>query len=981
MKFKSEVQLEALNNATVDTDKFLVSDSTTVKYRTGTQVLSDLGVSGIYVPYTGATGNVNLGTHTLLAKDLIINHSSGSGVAASITKNGSGEALTVIKGSGSGNAMSVTGGLTSLVNLSLSTVANATGDFLTHSGSTIHKRTPEQVLSDIGGQAALTNPITGTGTTNYVSKFTGSTTLGDSQIFDNGTNVGIGTTTDFGVKLAVSGNMHVTNSDARIRGGDTSGRVILSNSDTTAYVSINGSSNATPNNIGIITNSAITFNTGGSYSESMRIASNGNVGIGTQSPTFVTTGTTTLDVNGSTGAAIYLRANIAQGSYLRQTSNNLVIGNNTYGDIIYNTGFSEAMRVTADRLVGIGTQNPSALLSLQTFNNYAAIFNTGNIPSSNTAIGIGGYTTSLGTSGGTIRVYHNHGSTLASQMAFEVNGQEEKMRINSSGNVGIGTQNPSSKLSLFDSSDLWINISRGSSFVNIGVDATGTFYNTNSNHRFLYNDGINEAMRITSAGNVGIGTATPGNLLNTFIANGAGGFGKGVRISTGDGTYTSGHGGMLEFQNEDVMTAGIRGVRQSGWGSSLLFYVHNTSAGNTFDSTFVERMRINENGNVGIGTTTPSAKLDVRGDSGTSLRISSNDNYHIGALSWEDGTITLAAGGYGSPDLRFSTAGSEKMRITNAGNVGIGTNSPIRPLDVSADSGANAINIRTRSANDYGVLSFSNSTASEIISNIYIHRTGTNIGALIFETNNGGAAAERMRINSSGNVGIGTTSPSGILHVNAGASADTNVRIQAGASGNHAKLTFSNSSNTVFWTAGYRSSTGDFGINYGDSFNSTGLTINTSGNVGIGTALPTQKLEINDGNIQVNRSYPFLALKASGWSSNSFIQVGTNLTIDDGGDYMTIRNPSGKGIAFQRGGVTDMIINPSGNVGIGTQSPNASAILDLRSRTQGFLPPVMKTGDRDNISSPAEGLMIFNRDEEVVQVFTNGGGWRTLAWA
>jgi hypothetical protein len=74
-----------------------------------------------FVPYTGATANVNLGTHTLLAKDIVIDHSSGSGVAASITKNGSGEALTVVKGSGSGNAASITGGITLLSELNLTT--------------------------------------------------------------------------------------------------------------------------------------------------------------------------------------------------------------------------------------------------------------------------------------------------------------------------------------------------------------------------------------------------------------------------------------------------------------------------------------------------------------------------------------------------------------------------------------------------------------------------------------------------------------------------------------------------------------------------------------------------------------------------------------------------------------------------------------------------------------------------------------------
>ena len=59
-------------------------------------------------------------------------------------------------------------------------------------------------LAEIGAQAALTNPITGTGTTNYLPKFTGSTTLGNSLVYDNGTNVGIGNTNNT-YKLDVSG--------------------------------------------------------------------------------------------------------------------------------------------------------------------------------------------------------------------------------------------------------------------------------------------------------------------------------------------------------------------------------------------------------------------------------------------------------------------------------------------------------------------------------------------------------------------------------------------------------------------------------------------------------------------------------------------------------------------------------------------------------------------------------------------------------
>ena len=226
------------------------------------------------VPYTGATQNVDLGTHSLTAADLIINHASGSGVAASITKGGNGEALTVVKSSGSGNAASITGGVTLLDELHLTTdladsyIASATtwnakqsAITLTTTGnsgaSTFISNTlniPTYTLAGLGGinlsslsatspllydnttgvfsiqqsstsqagflssadwttfnnkQNALTNPVTGTGTTNYVSKFTGTSTIGNSLIFDNGTNVGIGNTNTT-YKLDVSGTGNFT---------------------------------------------------------------------------------------------------------------------------------------------------------------------------------------------------------------------------------------------------------------------------------------------------------------------------------------------------------------------------------------------------------------------------------------------------------------------------------------------------------------------------------------------------------------------------------------------------------------------------------------------------------------------------------------------------------------------------------------------------------------------------------------------------
>jgi hypothetical protein len=160
-----------------------------------------------YVPYTGATTNVNLGTHSLTASDLVINHASGSGVAASITKGGAGEALTVVKSSGSGNAASITGGTTLISELNLTTdladayIASAATWNAKQNAITLTTTGTSGAATLVGAtlnipqyQSVLTNPITGTGTTNYLPKFTGASALGNS-LLQEGTNViGVGVT-------------------------------------------------------------------------------------------------------------------------------------------------------------------------------------------------------------------------------------------------------------------------------------------------------------------------------------------------------------------------------------------------------------------------------------------------------------------------------------------------------------------------------------------------------------------------------------------------------------------------------------------------------------------------------------------------------------------------------------------------------------------------------------------------------------------
>jgi hypothetical protein len=149
-----------------------------------------------YVPYTGATTNVNLGTHSLSAKDLIINHTSGSGVAASITKGGSGEALTVVKSSGSGNAASITGGVTLLDELHLTTDL---ADAYIASAATWNAKQNAITLTTTGTSGAATlvgatlnipnyaDQFVGTVTSVGLSSATSGVTIGSSPITTSGT--------------------------------------------------------------------------------------------------------------------------------------------------------------------------------------------------------------------------------------------------------------------------------------------------------------------------------------------------------------------------------------------------------------------------------------------------------------------------------------------------------------------------------------------------------------------------------------------------------------------------------------------------------------------------------------------------------------------------------------------------------------------------------------------------------------------------
>jgi hypothetical protein len=204
-------------------------------------------------------------------------------------------------------------------------------------------------------QTILTNPITGTGTINYIPKFTSSSAIGNSIIFDNGTSVGIGTSSPV-TNIQVSGSngvtdsygqlfIQTTNSSTADYGGQLSlGGYYLGTSNSTAFGAIAGrKENGTSGSaLGYL-----SFSTqNGTITERMRISSAGNVGIGTSSPTgkfSVNTGASNQIAffNNSTSGGTYNIISL-NGSYSEGTNMSIQGGGVGDANLYVNSGYTSS---------------------------------------------------------------------------------------------------------------------------------------------------------------------------------------------------------------------------------------------------------------------------------------------------------------------------------------------------------------------------------------------------------------------------------------------------------------------------------------------------------------------------------------------------------------------------------------------------------------------------------------------------------------
>ena len=357
----------------------------------------------------------------------------------------------------------------------------------------------------------------------------------------------------------------------------------------------------------------------------------GNVGIGTSTPT------TLLDVAGAASVSGSLSFRAGAGSIQTTTFSPLTIGGATTGNITLNPSNAVAGGYVAPATTNVSDLGTASLL-------WRNIRGTTLYQGANQVCDVSGNCSSIGN----FWQLNNHVLSPANHTDYDLA-------------VG-GTSTASAKFQVLASNGNITSTGTASVSGNLTLGNGSALQSAYGPLTLNYKSGANAytaGLTLTNSGSVGVGTTTPSEKL-TVAGN--------ISLEA----VTSGYSDISFTRNSDGWNPAK--IRQAfgpyGTAGNLSFWVNN-------NSSLTEAMRILYNGDIGIGTSTPTAKLDIVGSASTSgtLAFRGTTNPKIDILNAENlGFRTSPSGDAGL---------TERLTILNSGNVGIGTPTPGSLLDVA----------------------------------------------------------------------------------------------------------------------------------------------------------------------------------------------------------------------------------------------------------------------------------------------------------
>ena len=658
--------------------------------------------------------------------------------------------------------------------------------------------------------------------------------------------------------------------------------------------------------------SVMYFSGGSTTGATPTVVVNNQLGVGTAPayPLHVYQGSATFTptayfTSPSSDTTLDLVNTAASGRYWRIGSGGTGSGAGVGNFYVYDSSASLLrMVIDLNGYMGIGTAAPSAYLHV-----YQGSTNISGMKLESSGIGLGSGIQMVNSSGRTFGIYSGNDSKLH---ITDTTANADRIVINSTGSVGIGSASPAYTLDVVGEVRGTTGLVAGNGTVAVALNlldaAAASWQITTGNNNLSINNNSaswTNRLTITQAGRLGVGTATPGYAVDVVGS---------LNVS----------GSLL-----------VNGVPFTGGGGTWL-----SSGADVYFNT----------GSVGIGTSSPSNTLHIYSASGSKLMVEqsgTDPNYMTfksngtvyGYVGLENNVGSGVFGkntGYGmfigtaaATNLNIATNNSVRMTVASGGYVGIGTTTPVGLLDVY---GANpTLRIKTSTAaylSGFASLLFDTMTANYPLAQITATDVGVSPsvyqGVLQFWTQYNATLVERMRISSTGFVGIGTQAPANPLHIASAAASPIQLQ-QTGTDPNY--LTFK-SNGTVYGYFGLENNVGGglFGSNtaYGMSIGTP-----TATNFNISTSNLTRMTVAADGKVGIGITTPGAPLtcyqaSSTGWAGRGYFGGDTVGVVV--GEYNSTVQMGGHNKALTQWAKICINPEPTALVGIGTNNPTAATL-------------------------------------------------------